>query len=156
MSGATCGSISYENGSHTRCYLRKATSLKQKQYIAVADTPHQDACMCVHITLCNFIGLPLLDVPPCPNVQGKRPPASNFCSVSVTWQQPPNTPPDTFTTVTYLPSGDSMNCTTNPCSTIIIGLDSGTEYQFTVIPNNICGSPTGCTENMTTVTTLGE
>ena len=38
-----------------------------------------------------------------------------------------------------------MNCT-SPCT--ISGLDPGTEYQFTVIPNNNCGSPTGCTRNM--------
>ena len=47
-----------------------------------------------------------------------------------------------------------MNCTTSPC--IISGLDPGTEYQLTVIPNNICGSPTGCPGNTATVTTLGK
>ena len=46
-----------------------------------------------------------------------------------------------------------MNCT-SPCT--ISGLDPGTEYQFTVIPNNNCGSPTGCTGNNATVTTLGK
>ena len=73
------------------------------------------------------------------------------CLVSLTWQQPPNTPPVTSTTVTYCPTsspncGNSMTCT-SPCT--ISGLDPGTEYQFTVIPNNNCGSPTGCTGNMT-------
>ena len=74
------------------------------------------------------------------------------CDVSVTWQQPPNTPPVTSTTVTYCPTsspncGNSINCT-SPCT--ISGLDPGTEYQLTVIPTNICGSPTGCTENTVT------
>ena len=122
--------------------LGAATSLKQKQYIAVADTLHQDACMCVHITLCNFIYLPLLDVPQCPhNVQ------------ALTWQQPPNTPPVTFTTVTYRLTGDSMNCTI-PCT--ITGLHNGTEYQFEVIPDNISGSPNGYTVNIANMTTPGE
>ena len=46
-----------------------------------------------------------------------------------------------------------MNCT-SPCT--ISGLDPGTEYQFTVIPNNNCGSPTGCTGNTDTVITRGK
>ena len=46
-----------------------------------------------------------------------------------------------------------MNCT-SPCN--ISGLDPGTEYQFTVIPNNNCGSPTGCTGNTATVVTVCE
>ena len=46
-----------------------------------------------------------------------------------------------------------MNCT-SPCT--ISGLDPGTEYQFTVIPNNNCGSPTGCTGNMATARTPSE
>ena len=43
-----------------------------------------------------------------------------------------------------------MTCT-SPCT--ISGLDPGTEYQFTVIPNNNCGSPTGCTEKNATAQT---
>ena len=46
-----------------------------------------------------------------------------------------------------------MTCT-SPCT--ISGLDPGTEYQFTVIPNNNCGSPTGCTGNATTLVQAGE
>ena len=109
--------------------------------------------------MCNFICLPTLDVPSCSSdVQASNILASNLCSVSLTWQQPPNTPPVTSTTVTYCPTsspncGNSVTCT-SPCS--ISGLDNGTEYQFTVIPNNNCGSPTGCTGNTATVTTLGK
>ena len=136
-----------------------ATSLKQKQYIAVADTLHQDACMCVHITLCDFICLPPLGVPSCPNgVQATNVYDSNFCSVSLTWEQPPNSTLVTSTTVTYCPTsspnyGNSMTCT-SPCT--ITGLHNGTEYQFTVIPINISGSPNGYTGNTANVTTLGE
>ena len=43
-----------------------------------------------------------------------------------------------------------MTCT-NPCT--ISGLVPGTEYQFTVIPNNNCGSPTGCNGNSATAAT---
>ena len=43
----------------------------------------------------------------------------NFTRSIVTWQQPPNTPPVTSTTVTYCPTsspncGNSVNCTTSP------------------------------------------
>ena len=48
---------------------------------------------------------------------------------------------------------NSMTCT-SPCT--ISGLDPGTEYQFTVIPNNNCGSPTGCTGNRATAQTACE
>ena len=131
-----------------------ATSLKQKQYIAVADTLHQDACMCVHITLCDFICLPPLGVPSCPtDVQATNVCDSNSCSVSLTWQQPSNSTPVTSTTVTYCPTGNSKNYT-SPCT--ITGLHNGTEYQFTVIPINISGSPNGYTGNTANVTTLGE
>ena len=46
-----------------------------------------------------------------------------------------------------------MNCT-SPCT--ISGLDPGTEYQFTVIPNSNCGSPTECTGNKAAARTLHE
>ena len=78
--------------------------------------------------------------------------------ISITRQQPPSTPPVTSTTVTYCPTsspncGNSMTCT-SPCT--ISGLDPGTEYQFTVIPNNDCGSSTGCTWNNATAQTACE
>ena len=47
-----------------------------------------------------------------------------------------------------------MTCTTSPCT--INGLDPGTEYQFTVIPKNNCGSATGCAENTATAETACE
>ena len=46
-----------------------------------------------------------------------------------------------------------MTCT-SPCT--ISGLDPGTEYQFTVIPNNNCGNATRCTGNATTTVQAGE
>ena len=141
--------------------VREAKSLKQQQYRAVVDILHHEACLCVHTKLCNIIQfcLPPLDIPLCASdVQATNILASNLCSVSLTWQHPPNSPPFTSTTVTYCPTsspncGNSMTCT-SPCT--ISGLDNGTEYQFTVIPNNNCGSPTGCTGNMSTVMTRGE
>ena len=79
---------------------------------------------------------------------------NNDCDVSLTWQQPANTPPVTSTTVTYCPTS-SLNCRnsvsltcTSPCT--ISGLLNDTEYLFTVITNNNCGSPTGCTGNSAT------
>ena len=79
--------------------------------------------------------------------------------VNVTWQQPSSNPPVTSTTVTYCPTsspncGSFITCTSSPCA--ISGLDSGTEYQFTVISNNYCGSAIGCTENNATAETTCE
>ena len=74
----------------------------------------------------------------------------NFTSTTVTWQQPPNTPPVTFTTVTYCPTsspncGESMNCT-SPCT--ISGLDPCLNYSIILTVTNNCGSFTGCTGSM--------
>ena len=53
--------------------------------------------------------------------------------IDITWLQPNDTTPVSFTTVTYCPTslqncGNSTNCT-SPCT--ISGLDPGIEYQFT-------------------------
>ena len=76
--------------------------------------------------------------------------SGNFTGTTVTWQQPPNTPPVTSTTVTYCPTsspncGNSMNCT-SPCT--ISGLDPCVDYNVTITPTNNCGSATGCTGSM--------
>ena len=67
-------------------------------------------------------------------------------TITVSWEQPPDSPPVTSTTVTFCPTsspncGKSVNCT-SPCT--FRGLDPDTEYQFTVVPNNNCASRTGC------------
>ena len=118
--------------------------------------------LCVHPTLLSDLNMSQyfvpVDVPSCPTgVQVKNVDSAD-CLVSLTWQQPPNTPPVTSTTVIYCPTsspncGNSVSCT-SPCN--ISRLDPGTEYHFTVIPNNNCGSPTGCTGNKATVGTFGK
>ena len=76
-------------------------------------------------------------------------------AITVSWEQPPNSPPATSTAITYCPTsspncGKSMNCT-SPCT--FRGLDPDTEYQFTVIPNNNCASHTGCPGSSVTAQT---
>ena len=95
------------------------------------------------------IYLSILDTPSCPT-SCTRSRNEDFTTVSVSCQQPPNTPQVTSTTVTYCPTsssncGNSLNCTTSPCN--ISGLNTCEDYQLMVVPNNNCGSPTGCTGN---------
>ena len=110
---------------------------------------------CIHVCAClaiivlfvhNYL---YVDIPSCPTscTESRN---EDFTTVSVSCQQPPNTPPVTSTTVTYCSTsspncGDSMNCTTSTCN--ISGLNVCEDYQLTVVPNNNCGSPTGCTGN---------
>ena len=76
----------------------------------------------------------------------------DFTRTIVTWQQPPNTPPITSTTVTFCPNsspncGNSVTCT-SPCT--ISGLDPCADYTITITPTNNCGSATGCFWSMVT------
>ena len=103
------------------------------------------------MSIVSFVDIILLyvDIPSCPT-SCTRSRNEDFTTVSVSCQQPPNTPPVTSTTVTYCPTsspncGNSMNCTTSPCT--ISGLNVCEDYQLMVVPNNNCGSPTGCTGN---------
>ena len=89
-----------------------------------------------------------VDTPSCPT-SCARSRNEDFTTVSVSCQQPPNTPPVTSTTVTYCPTsspncGNSVTCT-SPCT--ISGFNACEDYQLTVVPNNKCGSTTGCTGN---------
>ena len=95
----------------------------------------------------------LVEPPSCPkNVSVRN---ADLDIYVVTWQQS-NSQTVTFTTVIYCPKsspncGNSVNCTSTSCS--ISGLDPGTEYQFTIIPNNECGTPPECDENKVNLTT---
>ena len=74
--------------------------------------------------------------------------------VRVSWEQPPDSPPVTYTTVTYCNTSQSCEirtCTSSPC--IIEGLGPGTEYHFTVTPSNNHGNAVGCTGNRATART---
>ena len=89
----------------------------------------------------------ILDPPSC-SVNFTYVRIDHFTRTTVTWQQPPNTPPVTSTTVTYCPTSspnceNSMNCTTSPCT--ISGLDPCVNYNITLTPTNNCGNATGCT-----------
>jgi hypothetical protein len=93
-------------------------------------------------------------VPSCPmNVTAA--PGDSADAVNITWEHPLNTPPTTHTTVTYCPAslpncGINVTCT-SPCT--VSGLLPGTEYNFTVIPTNNCGSAGDCTRNIDTLVT---
>ena len=83
----------------------------------------------------------------------------DFTSATLTYQLA-TPPPVTSATVTYCPTsstncGNSMNCpSTGPCT--ISGLDPCVEYNLSAIPNNNCGSPTGCTGNSMVVASQGQ
>ena len=111
-----------------------------------------DASCLIQMILCMY-NIP--GVPSCHSVMVAYAGADVF---ALTWQQPPNTPPVTSTTVTYCPTS-SPNCTnrtdcTSPC--VIGGLDPIIEYNFTVIQSNNCGSATGCTGTNSTAETASE
>ena len=109
------------------------------------------------MTLCiSPFSLVSLGVPSCPSKV-----MSDFVSdctrADVTWEQPPGGPPVTNATVTYCRESESscsnsMTCT-SPCTVsgldpTIDELDSGIDYNFTVTPNNNCGSARGCGGNL--------
>ena len=105
--------------------------------------------VCLH--LLTILGLPL-----CPTIFSANR-TGDFTNATVTYEQ--STPPPVLsTTVTYCPTSSpncgNMTCTTSPCT--ISGLNACEDYQLTVVPNNNCGSPTGCTENSVNVTSQGQ
>ena len=108
----------------------------------------------LYVTTCSCISL---SVPPsCPtSFSANR--DGDFTSTVATYQLA-TPPPVTSTTITYCPTsspncGNSMNCT-SPCT--ISGLDPCVEYNLSAIPNNNCGSPTGCTGNSMVVPAKGQ
>jgi hypothetical protein len=89
--------------------------------------------------------------PSCPiNITGDF--TEDCTSATVTWDQPSG-PPVTSTTVVYCPAsslncGDKVTCT-SPCAITGLdptrdNLDQGENYIFQVIPENNCGTTTGC------------
>ena len=100
----------------------------------------------------TFILYISVGIPSCAEVMSLQSGTGKFCSANLTWQQPPNTPPVTSTTVTYCRSIPSPNCVNMTCSSpcTIGGLLNGTRYEVTVMPNNNCGKNVGCPANATT------
>ena len=96
----------------------------------------------------SYVVFSILATPSCPiNTTSTR--NTDFTAATVTWSQPPNSPPVPTTTVTYCPTsspncGNSTTCT-SPCT--ISGLNPCVNYSLTVTPSNNCGSATGCTTN---------
>ena len=106
-----------------------------------------------HNTIMSCISIP--ELPSCPTSFSAN---RDDTSATVTYQIA-TTRPVTSATVTYCPTsspncGISMNCTTSPCT--ISGLDPCVEYNLSAIPNNNCGSPTGCTGNSMVVASQGQ
>ena len=100
--------------------------------------------------LCALYNIP--GAPLCPSTMVAHADAD---IVTVTWQQPPNSPQVLSTMVTYYPSSasnctSSTDCATNPC--IISELGPSTTYNFITQSNN-CGFISGCTGKNSTAET---